>query len=93
MRLLEFIDWRYSQSCWYVPLTPLWFFISRTPPPPLYSIVNTDSVWLGGGGGVLSPVGDHILQEFNTLYLTRFRTYKIARPPQTKPWGGGASDR
>jgi hypothetical protein len=36
------------------------------------------------GRGPLSPVGDHILQEFNTLYLTRFRTYKIARPPQTK---------
>jgi hypothetical protein len=30
----------------------------------------------------LSPVGDHILQEFNTLYPTRFRTYKIARPTQ-----------
>jgi hypothetical protein len=36
----------------------------------------------GGGGGVLSFVGDHILQEFNTLYLTRYRTYKIALPPQ-----------
>jgi hypothetical protein len=34
---------------------------------------------------VQSPVGDHILQEFNTLYLTRFRTYKIPRPPKTKP--------
>jgi hypothetical protein len=32
----------------------------------------------------LSPVGDHILEEFNTLYLTRLRTYNIARPPQTK---------
>ena len=31
---------------------------------------------------MLSPVGDHILQEFNTLYLTRFRTYNISRPPQ-----------
>ena len=42
----------------------------------------------------LSCVGEHILQEFNTLYLTRFRTYKIARPPQTKNLGGeGASDR
>jgi hypothetical protein len=31
---------------------------------------------------VYSPVGDHILQEFTTLYLTRFRTYyKIAIPP------------
>jgi hypothetical protein len=32
----------------------------------------------------LSCVVDHILQEFNTLFLTRFRTYKIATPPQTK---------
>jgi hypothetical protein len=32
---------------------------------------------------MLSPVGDHILQEFSTVYLTSFRTYKIARPPQT----------
>ncbi len=24
------------------------------------------------------------MQEFNTLYLTRFRAYKIARPPHTK---------
>jgi hypothetical protein len=40
------------------------------------------SVWLEGGG--FSPVGNHILQEFNTLYMTRFRTYKIARQAQTK---------
>ncbi len=34
------------------------------------------------------------LQEFNTLYLTRFRTYKNALQPQTKPIGGeGASDK
>jgi hypothetical protein len=26
---------------------------------------------------------DHILQEFYTLILARFRTYKIATPPQT----------
>ncbi len=38
---------------------------------------------------MLSCVGDHILQEFNTLYLTRFRTYKIALPPQTKSRKGG----
>jgi hypothetical protein len=42
----------------------------------------------------LSPVGDHILQEFNTLYLNRFRTDKIARPPHTKTMEEeGASDR
>jgi hypothetical protein len=32
----------------------------------------------------LSPVGDHILQEFNNLYLIRFRTYKFAKAPQPK---------
>jgi hypothetical protein len=37
---------------------------------------------------VLSGVGDHILLVFNTLYLTRFRTYKVALPPQTKTWKG-----
>ncbi len=40
----------------------------------------------GRGWGVLSPGGDYILQEFNTLYLNRFRTYKIARP--SKNLGG-----
>jgi hypothetical protein len=28
----------------------------------------------GSGWGVLSLVGDHILWEYNTLYLTRFKT-------------------
>jgi hypothetical protein len=32
----------------------------------------------------LSPVGDHILQKITTMYQSRFRTNKIARPPQTK---------
>jgi hypothetical protein len=50
------------------------------------STVYTGIVWLGGG--VLNPVGDDILQEFNTLYLTRLKTYKIATPPQTKPRRG-----
>jgi hypothetical protein len=29
-------------------------------------------------------VVDHILQEFNILFLTRCRSYKLAIPPQTK---------
>jgi hypothetical protein len=37
-----------------------------------------------GGGGVLSCVVDHILQEFNTLFLITFRTYQIATPPHAK---------
>jgi hypothetical protein len=35
-------------------------------------------------GGLLSCFVDYILQDFNTLFLTRFKTYKIATPPQTK---------
>jgi hypothetical protein len=33
---------------------------------------------------VLNCVVDHILQEFYALFLTRFRTYKIASPPKAK---------
>jgi hypothetical protein len=40
-----------------------------------------------GGGEEWEGVNyavDNILQEFYTLFLTRFRTYKIASLPQTK---------
>ncbi len=33
---------------------------------------------------MLGCVVDHSLQEFNTLVLIRFKTYKIATPHQTK---------
>ncbi len=39
---------------------------------------------MGWGWGVLSCVVDHIVQEFNTLFRTRFKIYKIDIPPQTK---------
>jgi hypothetical protein len=61
---------------------------SPSPLPKLNVHVYTDSVWLGGGGnggwGVLNCAVDHTLQEFYTLFLTRFRTYKIASPPKKK---------
>jgi hypothetical protein len=37
----------------------------------------------GGGGGVVGLCEEH-LQELYTVYLTRFRAYKIAMSPQTK---------
>jgi hypothetical protein len=49
--LSEFIDWRYSQSCWYfrpcfVNCCPSNLLSGSTQPPsPLHC------VWLGGGGG------------------------------------------
>jgi hypothetical protein len=66
----------------------LYLLSDLLPPPPSQTkcTVYTDSVcvWGGGGWGVLKCTVDHILQEFYTLFLTRFRTYKIASPPQTK---------
>jgi hypothetical protein len=55
-----------------------------TPPLPRPPFpVSKYSMYKQCVAGGLGGVGDHILQEFNTLYLTRFRTYKIAKPPQT----------
>ncbi len=56
--------------------------ISPPFPKSTYCTVYTDSEWLWGEGGVMSCVVDHI--RLNILFLTRFRTYKIATPPQTQ---------
>jgi hypothetical protein len=65
------------------------------PPPPIpkskYSMYR--KCVAGRGWGMLSCVGDHILQEFNTLYLTRFRTYKTALTLQTKTFKGPQTDK
>jgi hypothetical protein len=34
-------------------------------------------IWIGS-------VGDHILQDFYTLYISRFIIYKITGPPQKR---------
>ncbi len=93
--LIEFIDWKFSQSGWYfrpsfVNYCPSILLSGSTPPSPhppfpksKYRIYR-QCVAVRGWGEVLSSVGDHILQEFTTLYLARFRTYKIALQPQTK---------
>ncbi len=96
--LIEFIDWRYCQSCWYfwpsfVNYCSLTFSLVHLPPFPKskYSIYRqcvARKAW-----GVLSCVGDHILQEFNTLFLTRFRTYKSSSTTPNKNLGEeGVSD-
>jgi len=46
------------------------------------SCVTVGGRW--GWGDVELCCVDHILQEFYTLFLTRFRIYKIATPSQTK---------
>ncbi len=67
--------------CAVAPLSSLW------PPPPLSQTkctVYTNIVCLRGGGEGVNWAVDHILQEFYPLFLTRFRTYQIYTPPQTK---------
>ncbi len=100
MCLTDFTDWRYIHSwlvfstrellppwtkeLYYTcVLLPLYLLSDLPPPSQSERTVYTYSVWLSGWG-VLSCVVHHILQEFNTLFLTRFRTYKIATQPQTK---------
>ncbi len=93
--LSEFIDCIFTVSHgWYfrpsfVICCPLTFslvqLLASLPPPSLcQSTVYTDSVWLGGGGGCWV-----LLKPYSVwVYLTRFRSYKIARPPQPKTWAG-----
>jgi hypothetical protein len=50
----------------------------------MYSIYRQCKAAGGWEWGVLNCAVDHILQEFYTLFLTRFRTYKIVSPPQIK---------
>jgi hypothetical protein len=68
-------------------VAPLLYLLSDLLPPTSFLKLNVQYVqtvcgW--GGGGVMICTVDHILQGFYTLFLTRFRTYKIASPPQTK---------
>jgi hypothetical protein len=53
-------------------------------PKSKYSIYRQYVAGGGEGGGELSCVGNCIMHVVNTLFLTRFRTYKIDTPPQTK---------
>jgi hypothetical protein len=72
------------------PIATLTFSLSlvHLPPLPLRFVkeqyLETMCGW-EGVGVLLSPVGDHILQKFNTLYLTRFRNSKLPDHPKRKP--------
>jgi hypothetical protein len=77
----------FTQLCELLP-----FSLGHLPPSP--SLYRQCVVGKGWGGEVLSCFEDHILQEFNTLFLTRFRTYKNCFTTPNKNLGGeGASDR
>ncbi len=70
---------RRNYTCVLLPL----YLLSDLPPPPSKTkfTVYADNVW---PWGVLNCAVDHILQKFYTLFLTRFRTYRISSSPQTK---------
>ncbi len=78
--LSKYIDWRYIQSCWYlqpsfVTCCPSNLLSGSIPPFPLPCVNNFTRIQcVRGGGGVWNSVGDHILQEFNTLYLYLLNT-------------------
>ncbi len=95
------VYWLEIQSCWYFrPLlwtsTPLTFSLVHLPPPPLPVWISTGkcihAVYNGegrGSGCVEGIYSTGVICTLYTVYLTRFRTYKFALPPQTEPRRGG----
>jgi hypothetical protein len=70
-----------NYTCVLLPL----YHLSDLPPSPKLNVQYTDSVWLWGRGvGMLNCAVDHILQEFYTLFLTKFRTTKLLHHPRQK---------
>ncbi len=76
-------DSRFKKILVYCCPSTVPFLWPPSPSSPSQCKAYTDSVWLWGG--VEMYCGPYrILQEFYTLFLTRFRTYKTASPPLTK---------
>ncbi len=64
---------------------PSTFSLTSPTPPQSKCSEYTDCVWLWGrGGGLEMCCRPNFLQEFNTLFLTRFRTYKLLHHPKHK---------
>ncbi len=93
--LIEFIDWRYCQSCWYFD-SALWTIASLTfslvhlPHPSPFSqsksTVNIDSVCLARVGDVLSCVGDQLAHSVSDQIQN---LKKLLVHPKQKPRRGG----
>ncbi len=74
--------WKKEQYLFTV--APLPYLLCDLPPTTQLNVLYIRTVCVtGGDGGMLNCGVHHILQEFYTLFLARFRTYKIATPPQT----------
>ncbi len=82
-----------NPALWTAPLTFSLVHLPLSPPFPKSKYSIFDSVWLGEGGRELSCFGDHILQEFNTLFLTRFQNLQNCHPKQKPLRGRGGALR
>jgi hypothetical protein len=70
------------------PIVPLTFSLVHFSPSESQS-TYTDSVWLGvGAGGMLSPVGDHILQELTLCIWLDSEPAKLLDHPKQIPRRG-----
>jgi hypothetical protein len=91
--LIEFIDWRYSQSYWYfrpsfVNWRPSTFSSSPLPLPWVNLQIYTFCTMYKRGRRGWGYVESIYRRALYTVYLAKFRTYKIALPPQTKRMRG-----
>jgi hypothetical protein len=83
--LTDFLDWRYIHSLVGIFDLACELLLPWTKELYLCTVAPLSSLWPPPPLPKLNV--DHILQEFYTLFLTRFRTYQNASPPQRK-WPG-----
>ena len=103
--LIVFIDWRYSQSCWYfqsllwtsAPLTFSLVCLPCLPPLPLpcvnkYRPIHSLQCITGGGGEGMGLCGEHI-QEYRLCIWPDSEPTKFLYHPKQNLGGEVASDR
>ncbi len=99
--LIEFIEWRYSQSCWYFrPLlwtsAPLTFSMFHLPPPlpPFPMWISTGvCIYTVCNGGKGSGCGESKYRIFTLCIWPDSEPTKWLYRPKQKPRTGRATDR
>jgi hypothetical protein len=73
------------------PIAPLTFSLVHLPPPPKVKVQYVQAVCGWEEVGELTIVGDHILQEFNTLFSDQNQNLQncFTTPEQKPRMGGG----
>ncbi len=87
--LSEFIDWRYSQSCWYFLPTVALLTFSLVQHPPLSLFQSKDSVWLGGRGGCWVLLETIFYKSLTLCIWPDSEPTKLLDHPKQKPRRGG----